>query len=674
MKRSHGFSSLVRTGIGILAANYVKLVYHTGRFSKEPADPIEFSASLGPVIIATWHGQNMILPPFWHHCHPLEILVSRHDDADIGATAYRALGLNVIRGSGSPPGKARADKGGAGALRQMVRSLKRGSSVGLTADMPPGPARRAGRGIIMLAQMSGHPILPLAVTTRHRLVSNNWCRYAVNLPFSRGSIAVGQTIEVPRNADEHLIEKKRQQLENALNVLTARADFLAGRQPQYETGGPAPGLPLSYYLYRAATYLVSPLAPLWLKYRCSQGKEVDGRTQEKLGQKFLQRPQGKLIWIHAASVGETISCLKLIETLLDGQDDLHILVTTATVSAAEVLAERIPEGACHQYAPLDLPGIIQKFLNHWRPDLAVFAESEIWPNTIVDLTRRNISIAMVNGRISHRSFKRWSRAARLIRALLARFDHISAQSSVAEQRLAALGARQVSNFGNMKADISRLAVAPKDLKGLQKQIGRRPFWLAASTHPGEELSVINCHKLLSTKFPNLLTIIVPRHRERADEVAVLAEARNLTLARRSRSDLISKKTDVYLADTLGEMNLFYALAPISFIGGSLVEIGGHNPIEAIDGGSAVLHGPLVDNFQDIYQLLDRHDGALEVIDEKELVASLARLLGSKQLCATMISNSKKQAATLKGATERTARALLDLLDQKAPGVQSKRGD
>ncbi len=661
MTGSRDFLHHMRSGLGALTAGYVELVYRTGRFTNDPQNPKEYSAELGPLIVASWHGQNMILPPFWHQKHPLEILVSRHRDAEFAASAYRNSGLGVIRGSGSPPGRAKAEKGGAEAIRLMMRALKRGSSVALVADVPTGPSRRAGRGIIMLAQLSGNPILPLAVTTRFRFLANNWSRFAVNLPFSRGSMAVGQPIFVPRDADEALLEAKRQQLEDSLNTLTIRADVLVGRKPHYDAGGPVPKLTFSYYLYSLATRLVSPFASLWLKRRLARSKEEPGRNCEKLGVASHTRPQGTLIWLHATSVGEAISCLGLVERLLSSRQDLNLLVTTTTVTAAEILSKRLPERAFHQYAPLDLPGAVRRFLEYWQPDLAVFAESEIWPNTIIQLHQQNIPTALVNGRLSRRSYRRWRKAPGFIRALLARFDHISAQSHGDDQRLASLGAYNTKCYGNMKADVSPAPVSQSLLRELKKQIGKRRFWLAASTHRGEEEFILECHNILRAHFPDLLTIIVPRHRERADEISTLIGTQKLSVAIRSKGETIGRDTDIYLGDTLGELPLFYHLSPVSFIGGSLVKIGGHNPIEAIDDSSAVLHGNHVDNFKDIYQLLDRHKGAVRIANSAGLAAQVEVLLNSKTQTAAIIANGKSQAATLKGASDKTALALLALL-------------
>jgi len=662
MTGSYGLLHRIRTRLGTLTAIYVDVVYRTARFSNDPENPKEYSAKLGPLIVASWHGQNMILPPFWHHKHPLEILVSRHPDAEFGAAAYRYSGLGVIRGSGSAPGKTVAKKGGSEALRLMMRALKRGSSVALVADVPTGPSRRAGRGIILLAQLSGNPILPLAVTTRFRLLANNWSRFAISLPFSRGSIAVGEPIFVARDADETTLESKRLQLEDSLNALTVKADTLVGRKPHYDAGGPVPKLNSSYYLYWGVTHLLNPLAPFWLARRLTRGKEQQGRTDEKLGVAGLPRPEGRLVWLHATSIGEATSCLGLIANLLKSRDDINIVVTTTTITAAEVLAPRLPKRSFHQYAPLDIPGAVRRFLDHWRPDLAVFAESEIWPNTIAQLHKRQVPIALINGRISKRSYSRWRKVPGLIRALLARFDHISTQSHKDEQRLASLGPYNTVCYGNMKADVSPAPVSQKLLLELKQQIGSRRMWLAASTHKGEEEIILECHKILKADFPDLLTIIVPRHRERSDDISALIGTQNMAVTTRSSGNSISKDTDIYLADTLGEMPLFYELSAISFIGGSLDKVGGHNPIEAIDGSSAVLHGPFVDNFNDMYRLLNRHGGAIRIGNSAELAKEVELLLNSQETVVELTAKGKAQAARLKGATEKTVSALLALLD------------
>ncbi len=644
-------------------ANYAKFVYRTSRFSNVPENLTEHLAESSPVIIAVWHGQHMLFPLMWPDHKPIEILISRHKSAEFGAAAFEKLGAKVIRGSGSGQSKTKPQKGGARSLRQMLRALNRGSSIASVVDIPVGPSRRAGRGIIKLAQLSGIPIVPLAVTTRNRILLNNWSRFAFNLPYSRGSIVLGEAITVARDADEATLESKRLQLEDCLNALIVQADTRVGRKPHYDAGGPVPKLNSSYYLYSGVTRLLSPLAPVLLARRLKRGKEQEGRTDEKLGRTSLPRPEGALVWLHAASIGEATSCLGLIAMLLQSRSDLNIVVTTTTITAAEVLAPRLPKRSFHQYAPLDVPGAVRRFLDHWCPDLAVFAESEIWPNNIAQLHKRQIPIALINGRISKRSYRRWRKVPGLIRALLARFDHISTQSHKDEQRLASLGPYNTVCYGNMKADVSPAPVSQKLLLELKQQIGKRYMWLAASTHQGEEEIILECHKKLKVDFPGLLTIIVPRHRERAEAISTLIATGNLTVTTRSSGKAIGRDTDIYLADTLGELPLFYELSEISFIGGSLVEIGGHNPIEAIDGNSAILHGPFVDNFNDMYKTLNRHGGVIKIADGTEMAKAIGLLLNSQEKVTELVAKAKAQAARLKGATERTANALLELLDK-----------
>ncbi len=663
MTDSGGFSHHVRVFLGTMMAHYAKTVYRTGRFSNEPENLTEHLTKIDPVIFAVWHGQHMLCPLMWPHHRTIEVLLSGHKSAEFAAVATEKLGAKVIRGSGSGQRKTQLEKGGSRSLRQMLRALKRGSFIASVVDVPVGPSRRAGPGIIKLAQISGTPIVPMAVTTKYRIVLHSWSRFAINLPFSRGSIVLGEEIMVPRDADEITLENKRQQLEDSLNAVTVRADTLVGRKPHYDVGGPVPKLNSSYYLYWGATHLLSPLAPSLLARRLARGKEQQDRTDEKLGVASLTRPKGKLVWLHATSIGEATSCLGLIAMLLKSRDDLNIVVTTTTLTAAEVLTPRLPKRSFHQYAPLDTPGAVRRFLKHWRPDLAVFAESEIWPNTIVQLHKRQVPIALVNGRISKRSLRRWRKASGLIRALLARFDHISAQSHKDEQRLASLGPYNTICYGNMKADVSPAPVSQKLLLELTRQIGRRHMWLAASTHKGEEEIILECHTILKAQFPDLLTIIVPRHRERAEAILTLPGMQNLTVTTRSSGSSIHKGTDIYLADTLGELPLFYELSRVSFIGGSLVKVGGHNPIEAIDGSSAILNGPHVNNFKDMYGMLNLHGGAIKITDGTELAREVGQLLNSQEKVTELVTKGKTQAASLKGATEKTVNVLLELLDK-----------
>ncbi|MDA1099597.1 MAG: 3-deoxy-D-manno-octulosonic acid transferase, partial [Proteobacteria bacterium] len=333
-------------------------------------------------------------------------------------------------------------------------------------------------------------------------------------------------------------------------------------------------------LYRGTTILLGPLANWYLRHRLRQGKEDPARVGERLGQAGRARPPGRLVWVHGASVGETISVLPLIQGLLRQDQGLHILLTSGTVTSARIMADRLPSRAMHQYLPIDRPSAVNRFLEHWRPDLALWVESELWPNLIHQTAARGVPMALINARMSERSYRRWRRLPFLIKPLLGAFQVCIAQSAPDAERLATLGAQFVTCHGNLKAASPPLPCDPRNLRLLEMAIDRRPLWLAASTHPGEEAIIGAAHRHLAARFPNLLTILVPRHAARGDEIAAALAAQGLSIARRSQEQPIVPGTEIYLGDSMGEMGLYYRLAAIVFIGGSLVAHGGQKPLEA----------------------------------------------------------------------------------------------
>ena len=333
------------------------------------------------------------------------------------------------------------------------------------------------------------------------------------------------------------------------------------------------------FLYRAATPPLGPLVYLYLKRRLKRGKEDPVRFRERQGLPGKVRPPGPLVWIHAASVGEATAMLALIERLLRERPALQILVTTGTVTAARLLETRLPSRAWHQFAPVDLPHWIGRFLDHWRPDLALWVESELWPNLVWETHARGVSMVLLNGRLSARSYMRWRWFPGLIGPVLGAFALCLAQDRVQAERLRSLGASKIAVAGDLKAAADALPVDALQLENLRQQIGRRPVWLAASTHAGEEEIVADVHREIALIRPDLLTMIVPRHPGRGDAIARMLTDRGLQPARRRHGEPITGRTDIYLADTMGELGLFYALAGISFVGGSLVAKGGHNPFE-----------------------------------------------------------------------------------------------
>lgn len=378
-------------------------------------------------------------------------------------------------------------------------------------------------------------------------------------------------------------------------------------------------------LYRFLTFIASPFVPLLLKRRLARGKEDAARLPERMGVASRPRPSGKLMWIHAASIGEANAVLPLIVELLKQHEQLHILLTTVTVTSAKLMGAALPERAMHQFAPVDTPQAVNAFLNHWRPDLAFWVDSEIWPNMIYATHARGTVMGIVNARMSERSFNRWRRLDGFMRGLLSSFTFCFAQSEADAQRLQLLGMKSITRIGNLKYDAPPLPCDENELMRLRAMVKGRPVWVAASTHPGEEASIAQIHTALkSDGTPKVLTIVVPRHASRAEEVArALAP---LHTARRSERDPILDDTDVYLADTMGELGLFYRLASVAFIGGSLVPHGGQNPLEAARLGCAVIAGPHMENFADIASSMQQDGALLRVSGAGELALELKRLL------------------------------------------------
>lgn len=414
-------------------------------------------------------------------------------------------------------------------------------------------------------------------------------------------------------------------------------------------------LPMALRLYRGASSAAALLTPAWLGYRVRKGKEDPQRLSERRGYASAERPEGPLIWVHGASVGEVSCVLPLIEHLR--AHNYEVLLTSGTLTSSKVAAHRAPEGVIHQFCPLDAAAFVRRFLDHWQPDLVLLAESELWPNLLSELSRRDTPVVLVNGRLSNRSAERWAKLPGSARALLSRVDLCLAQTEEDAQRFRTLGSERVEVCGNLKFDVPPPAADPADFSEFSETIGNRPLLLAASTHPGEDQVVMAAHALLCEQIPDLLTVIVPRHPERGRAIVALAEAGGWAAAQRSHDELPAPDADFYVADTVGELGLFYRLAPVSFVGGSLVPHGGQNPIEAVKLGSVVLHGPHVENFAEIYSHLDTHYGALPVKDAETLARTTFALMRDPDLRAQAVSQGLKTMEALGGALEHTLRAI-----------------
>ena len=414
-------------------------------------------------------------------------------------------------------------------------------------------------------------------------------------------------------------------------------------------------MPMTLSAYRIVTAAGTALAPRLLERRLARGKEHPDRVAERRGEPSAPRPPGPLVWVHGASVGEFVAVLPLVERIR--ACGFTVLVTTGTVTSAALAEKRLPPGAFHQFVPLDMPAFVARFLDYWHPDLALFVESDLWPNTILAASERHIPMILVNGRLSERSYSRWRHFPKTIETLLRRFDLCLVRSPNDAERFDTLGAPRISVTGNLKFDVPAQPADARKLAALTDATRGRFVVVAASTHPGEESVIVDVHRRLKITFPDLLTIIAPRHPQRGPAVADIATTARLRSALRSRGASPAGEIDIYIFDTLGELGLIYQLAPIVFMGGSLVRHGGQNPIEAIKLGAAILHGPHVSNFAEIYEELDRTNAAELVTDAGELTVRIGAWIKDGAERERIAAQARHCVDKLGGALDRTVSAL-----------------
>lgn len=408
-------------------------------------------------------------------------------------------------------------------------------------------------------------------------------------------------------------------------------------------------------LYKGAGSAFYPFTGPFLRARASKGKEDLSRRQERYGYASVARPSGPLVWVHAASVGESLAIMPLIERM--DSFGINVVMTTGTVTSATIAHGRLPEKTIHQYVPMDMKRAVRRFLDHWQPDLAIFAESELWPITIQELAARNVPQILVNARMSDRSHERWSKRPALAQAIFGQLSQVIAQSTLDGDRFRELGAPWVTVAGNLKIDVAVLDSHPETTKKISEMIGDRPRWIAVSTHPGEEEIVLRVHDLLAAHVPDILTIIVPRHPERRDEIVAMIRDQGRYVITKSSGEEIGLGTDFFLGDTIGEMGLYLRLADIAFMGKSLAAEGGQNPIEPALTDTAILSGRYVQNFRDTYQQLLEAGGARLVRDEQMLAGHVLHLLRNGKDLNAMQAAAKETVAQMTGALERSIEAL-----------------
>jgi 3-deoxy-D-manno-octulosonic-acid transferase len=427
-------------------------------------------------------------------------------------------------------------------------------------------------------------------------------------------------------------------------------------------------LPFQLRLYQGLTALFAYAVPTLLRQRAAAGKEDAARLDERLGLAPIERPMvqdgGALVWIHGASVGESMVALSVADRLRQARPDLTFIFTSGTKTSADLIAARLSPPDLHRYVPVDTPHATQAFVAGWKPDLAIFVEGEVWPNLIVATQNAGTKMALINARMSAKSLNKWARRPASARRLFGCFDVVLPADSRTRDALAYFRGEEIGEAGNLKLAAPAPNVDAPALKALRTKLGKRPVWLAASTHPSEEKALILAHSALMTAAPDALLILAPRHPERGNDVEVDCRIAGFVPARRSKAQVPTGKDAIWLWDTLGELGLAMSLAPVTFMGGSLAQgIGGHNPVEPALIGSAIVTGARVHNFEGLYQELEEAKGArvLDAPTSDMIAMTVAGLLGDKSQLDLEISQARAVIARGKGAMEATVAALLSLL-------------
>jgi 3-deoxy-D-manno-octulosonic-acid transferase len=424
-------------------------------------------------------------------------------------------------------------------------------------------------------------------------------------------------------------------------------------------------------LYRLVTRMLEPLAPRLLDARVKKGKEDPVRVDERLGVAGLARPEGDLVWLHGVSVGETLSLLPLVERLQKTRPDLTILVTSGTLTSATLLAQRLPEGVIHQFVPVDGPAAVAAFVDHWRPSLGVFVESELWPNLILTAHRRGVKLALVSARITEKTAEGWKRFPGAVHALLTAFDRVLPQDEASAARLQTLGAR-IDGLVNLKLSGTPLPHDAPAFSSLSAAIGDRPVIVAASTHEAEEMAIVHALDGLDQR---ICLILVPRHPERGAEIATALTRDGYRFVMRSRGGVLGPETDLYVADTLGELGLFLRLADVVIMGGSfgpalgLSPVGGHNPLEPARIGKPAVAGPDASNWAAVTKALHEAGGLTVVASPTDLLPVIGSLLNDPAAARAMGERGRRAAADAGSGLDR----LWDSLQPLLPAAPTRRG-
>jgi 3-deoxy-D-manno-octulosonic-acid transferase len=648
VKRLLRLAAVQRLLASVLAA-YARILRATLRWEIENRSAMDAAvASPGGALAFFWHGRISLAVAGvdFLGAKPRRVMISLSRDGDFISMAAERLGVPVIRGS-TGKGDRIASKGGGTAYRQAVEFLRAGGAVLMTPDGPRGPREVLALGAVRLAAAAGVPVFLAGLAARPSIKLRSWDGARLPLPFARARLVVDGPLAAP-GAD------------NPTCLENVRADWQA-RMGRAQRGAAArpDAAPTGLRLYALATAALSPFALAMLAFRTLNGKEDRERRGERLGQASRARPPGKVVWLHGASVGESLSLLPLMEAICSARPGQTLLVTSGTRTAAELLGSRLPAGSIHQYAPLDTPSAAATFVDHWRPDLVVFAESELWPNLLSRAKAGGAALALVSARISRASFDLWQKAPRSARGLLGAFDLILARDQEQAERLRALGGR-VEALADFKFGGEPLPADELELARVRARIADRPVIVAASTHAGEEGSILQAWRAADRSAGRKsLLIIVPRHPHRGAKIGRLARDAGLSVGLRSEGAEMNT-LDVYVADTIGELGLFFRLATLAFVGGSLAPGGGgHNPLEPARLGCPFVTGPSFENWPLYRQLLAV--GATRCVTPGELESPFAQAMTHPNAFASMAARALRFVTERDGEARAGIGRVLELL-------------
>lgn len=628
---------------------YARILRATLRWEIENRSAMDAAvASPSGALALFWHGRISLAVAGVDFLgnKPRRVMISLSRDGDFISMAAERLGAPVIRGS-TGKGDRIAGKGGGTAYRQAVEFLRAGGAVLLTPDGPRGPSEVLAPGAVRLAVAAGAPVFLAGLAARPSIKLRSWDGARLALPFGRARLIVDGPLAAPNAGDTACLEKVRADWQERMARAQSRA--AAARD----------AAPAGLRLYALATAALSPFAPAMLAVRTLNGKEDRERRGERLGRPSRPRPAGKLVWLHGASVGESLSLLPLMEAIREAWPDQTLLMTSGTRTSAELLAGRLPAGSIHQYAPLDTPSAAGTFVDHWRPDLVVFAESELWPNLLLRVKAEGAALALVSARISRASSIWWRRAPKSARRVLGAFDLILARDQEQAERLRALGGR-VEALADFKFGGEPLPVDETELARLRARIADRPVIVAASTHAGEEGPILQAWRAADRSAGRKsLLIIVPRHPHRGAQIGRLARDAGLSVGLRSEGADVNT-LDVYVADTIGELGLFFRLAALAFVGGSLVPGGGgHNPLEPARLGCPFVTGRNFENWPLYRQLLALE--ATRCMTPGELESPFAQAMSDPTAFAPMAARAQRFVIERDGEARAGVGRVLELL-------------